>query len=260
MTRLLLAFLLIGTAAAPVALSAGCSSTETKPPQGPAGAGEQKDTEMSHEPCDLKSSDAKGLDANGDGNPDIIKVISGGREVCRAVDFNMDRMIDVFVYYDDAGRVRRRESGFDRDAQPDEISYYQNGALVRKERETNNDRKIDTWSYFQGGRLVKEERDSTGDGYVDQWWTFDRPNDPECATVLTDSDGDGKPDEDSKIDTCKKGQGDPFAPKVPAPGSAAPSASASAAPAPDPPPPVEPEPTATPSASPEPPPADRKKP
>lgn len=239
MRRLLLASIVVATTAIPVALVGGCSSTETKPPNGPNAGGDQRDTEMVHEDCDLQSSDAKGLDANGDGKPDIIKVFSGGREVCRAVDINMDRMIDVFVYFDDAGQVRRRESGFDRDTQPDEISYYQGGQLIRKERETNNDRKIDTWSYFTAGRLVKEERDSTGDGYVDQWWTFNRPDQPQCAIVLTDADGDGQPDKDSEIDTCGKNL--PKPPAAPAATMAA-SAEPSAAPAPDPPPPLDPQP------------------
>src|SRR5690606_16043978 len=108
-------------------------------------------------------------------------------------DFNMDGVIDVFVYFDEQGRERRRESGFDRDTLPDEIAIYEGGVLVRKERETNNDRKIDTWDYYENGKLVREERDSTGDGFVDQWWTFNRPDDSDCAIVSTDGDGDGKP-------------------------------------------------------------------
>ncbi len=236
MTRFLLASILIGTAMLPAAVGSGCSAAETKPAKDGSGAGEQREVEITHETCDLESSDAKGLDANADGQFDIITVMSGGRPVCRAVDINMDRMIDVFVYFDAQGKVRRRESGFDRDTQPDEISYYQNGVLIRKERETNNDRKIDTWSYFQGGRLVKEERDSTGDGYVDQWWTFNRPDSPDCATVLTDADGDGLPDKDSKIDTCERDRSAAVVPYAVASASAAPDAP------PEPPPPIDPEP------------------
>ncbi len=220
MSRPWLASTLLGVVLTPAVLATGCTSTDGQPANGPQGAvGEQRDTEIRHEECNLESSDTKRLDANGDGRPDIIKVFGGGRELCRAVDINMDTMIDVFVYFDDAGRVRRRESGFDRDAQPDEIAYYENGVLVRKERETNNDRRIDTWSYYQDGRLVKEERDSTGDGYVDQWWTFDRADQPDCAIVVTDGDGDGRPDPSSKLDTCAKetpgGTAPPPAPPAP---------------------------------------------
>ena len=142
------------------------------------------------------------LDADANGRPEIIRVFDAGRETCRAVDINIDGTIDVFVYFDAQGRERKRESGFDRDTQPDEISYFENGALVRKERETNNDRKLDTWDYYQNGVLVREERDSSGDGFVNQWWSFNRPAEPACAVVVTDTDGDGRPNPDSEVDLC----------------------------------------------------------
>lgn len=165
----------------------------------------KRDTEITHEDCDLSDSDAQVLDADANGRPEIVRVFDGGREVCRAVDINRDTLIDVFVYFDDQGRERRREYGFDRDDRPDEIDIFENGQLVRKERETNNDQKIDTWDYYQGGRLVREERDSAGDGYVDQWWTFHQPDRPNCAIVISDIDGNGKPDEESKVDLCADG-------------------------------------------------------
>jgi hypothetical protein len=185
------------------ALLIGCNGNGRDPNNPNAPAVDKRDTELVHEDCDLSSG--TGTDVNGDGRPDIVKVVSGGREICRAVDINMDAIIDVFVYFDESGQQRRRESGFDRDQRPDEIAYYQGGVLVRKERETNNDEKIDTWSHYEGGRLVREERDSTGDGYVDQWWTFNRADRPKCAVVVTDGDGDGKPDADSEVDLCGEG-------------------------------------------------------
>jgi hypothetical protein len=184
------------------ALAAGCNGNGADPKNPNAPSVEKRDTAIEHEDCDLESG--KGLDANGDGRPDIVKVYSGNKEICRAVDINMDAIIDVYIYYDDAGQTRRRESGFDRDKRPDEIAYYQGGTLARKERETNNDQKIDTWTYFEGGRMMREERDSTGDGYVDQWWTFNNPEDNKCALVVTDGDGDGKPDADSEVDLCQE--------------------------------------------------------
>jgi hypothetical protein len=196
-----------------VALLSGCPSEQNDAKDPTKVALERRDTEMTHEDCDIESSSAKKMDANGDGRPDLVQVLSGNREECRAVDINMDGIIDVFVYYDAQGQVRRRESGFDRDTRPDEISHYQGGALVRKERETNNDTKIDTWDYYEGGRLVREERDSTGDGYVDQWWTFNRPGQDQCAVVVSDGDGDGKPDEGSEIDLCKDSVPAPPEPK-----------------------------------------------
>ena len=194
-----------------VGMLLGACNGNKPDPNAPNAALERRDTEMKHEPCDL--ADGKGIDANGDGRPDIVQVYSGSRETCRAVDINMDTVIDRYVYFDDAGNKRRVESGFDRDMRPDEIAYFEGGQLVRKERETNNDERIDTWSYFQGGRLVREERDSTGDGYVDQWWEFNRADQPSCALVVTDGDGDGEPDEDSQIDTCA--ENDEYAPPQP---------------------------------------------
>jgi hypothetical protein len=157
---------------------------------------------MKHEPCDVDSQQRVVVDVDNDGRPDLVRVFEQGREVCRAIDINMDGVVDVYVYYDAQGQTRRRESGFDRDSRPDEIQIYAGGVLIRKERETNNDEKIDTWDYYAGGRLMREERDATGDGYVDQWWTFNRPGKPKCAVVMVDGDGDGQPDQASAIDLC----------------------------------------------------------
>ena len=236
-------------------LTAGCPGDglgDPKHPTGPTDAS-QRDTELKHEECDLAQEQAVRLDANGDGRPEIIRVQQGGRDVCRAVDINMDGVIDVFIYYEPNGAQRRRESGFDRDTRPDEVSIFQGGVLVRKERETNNDTRIDTWDYYEGGRLVREERDSTGDGYVDQWWVFNRPGDPTCAIVSIDGNGDGQPDPGSELDLCRdkvpaaaktpppppKPDGpippaEPGAPQpAPAPGAPAPGAPAPDSPAPD---------------------------
>jgi hypothetical protein len=191
---------------APWAVACGLVLTQAacpgKDPNDPSRALAPRDTAIVHEPCDLTASGAKTFDADGDGRPELIQVFEGGREVCRAVDFNLDGIIDVFVYFDERGQERRRESGFSRDALPNEIAVFENGVLVRKERETNNDRKLDTWSYYENGQLVREERDSTGDGFVDQWWSFNRPGDTECAIVVTDTDGDGKPNPASALDIC----------------------------------------------------------
>jgi hypothetical protein len=212
---------------------AACTSADSgssPPPATPTG--NERDTEIKHEPCDANGSGAQKIDANGDGRPDIVHVMDKGREVCRIVDLNLDGQIDTFIYYDTAGRERRREADFDRDGRPDEIAHFQDGMLVLKERETNYDDKLDTWDHYEGGRLVKRERDSDGDGLVDQWWSFQDPAHPECAVVASDRNVDGKPDPDNVTDLCAEGRPTGGHSAVPAGStSAAPPASSAAPPA-----------------------------
>src|SRR5262249_23138257 len=148
---------------------------------------------------------------NGDGKPDIIHVMSGNREICRIVDLNLDGTVDAYIYYDENGLERRRESDFDRDGRPDEIAHYKNGKIFLKERETNFDNKIDTWDYYENDRLVRRERDSDGDGIVDQWWNFNNPSNPKCAVVATDRNATGKPDPNSVVDLCAESYSGPKA-------------------------------------------------
>ena len=217
---------------------AACSSAEAEADKAksPAAGGEKRDTTIVHEPCDTESSETVKVDVKGNGTPAIYHVMKGGKEVCRAVDLNMDGKIDVFIYYDDQGRERRREQDFDRDGRADEITIYENGQIKLKLRETNYDDKIDTWDYYENGRLVKRERDTDGDGIIDQWWQFNNPNNPKCAIVASDRNADGKPDPDSVVDLCGESYGAPKAAPAASPAAplraAAPGAAPSAAPAP----------------------------
>jgi hypothetical protein len=181
---------------------AGCAGSTSGGPQGPEGTTGKRDTEFKHEPCDLSSSKAEIMNADTSGRPVIITVKKGDLPACRAVDFKRDGTIDVFVYYDDQGRERRREYGFDHPDRPNEIQYFQNGQLVRKERDTNNAGKIDTWEYYEGGQLVREERDTAGDGVVHEWWTFPQPGNVKCGVVISDVDGTGKPKPETRVDMC----------------------------------------------------------
>lgn len=227
-----------------VALTAGgCGGSEGEAKS----ASEQKRLEIVHESCSVDSGSAIKTDVNGDGSFDIIKVMSGGKEVCRALDLNFDTVKDSFIYFDDAGNIRRRESDFDRDGRPDEIAVFQGGVVVSKELETNFDGKLDTWETYASGRLAKAERDSDGDGLVDEWWDYNRPDAPDCAVVISDRNADGQPDPDTSVDMCGESYKPPAAPSAdapvasssataagsfgPPPASAAPKASASAAPA-----------------------------
>jgi hypothetical protein len=227
--RWLGAFAVVGVAL--LAAASGCSGSQAAKGAQTAGM-TPRDTRIVHEPCDAESSSAQKVDVNGDGRPDIIHVMNGGKETCRVLDLNLDGAVDAFVYYDAQGHERRRESDYDRDGRADEIDVFENGALVRKERETNFDDKIDTWDHYQGEHIARRERDSDGDGVIDQWWQFNDPSNPKCAIVASDANADGKPDPDSVVDLCNEGYKPavPGAPTAPAAPSAAPAAS-SAAPA-----------------------------
>ena len=238
-----------------VCATAACGGADTAQP-----ASAERRLDIVHEPCDVESGSAQKTDVNGDGSPDIIKVMSGGKEVCRAVDLNFDRIKDAFIYFDAAGNERRRESDFDKDGRPDEIAIREGGVLVRKELETNFDMKIDTWETYVNGRLASAERDSDADGIIDEWWDYNRPDKPNCAIVVTDKNQDAEPDPDTAVDMCGEGYKPPPivfgpppslttaapapgpAPSAPAPGGP-PAATATAAPTASPPAPATPDPS-----------------
>ena len=178
----------------------GCGSAGAKGPQ-TASAG-QSPTEIVHEECEVDAASAVKIDVNSDGRPDIVQVMEGTREVCRALDLNFDGRVDNYLYFDGAGNLRRRESDFDRDGLIDEIGYYQGGVITQKHRETNLDGKLDTWDTYANGRLTERMRDTNRDGKVDQWWTFPDPSKMDCPVIALDESGDGKPD--VRHDPCKE--------------------------------------------------------
>ena len=186
--------------AAILVVVAACSTTDGTDAAHPTGF--ERDTELKHEACDGAAAGNERIDVNGDGRPNIVKVMKGGRETCRILDLNLDGAIDAYVYYDDAGLERRREFDFDRDGRVDEIVSLRGGVIFLKERETNFDNQLDTWDYYESGRLVKRERDSDGDGVIDQWWAFNNPTDTRCAAVAFDRNYDGQPDPSGVLDVC----------------------------------------------------------
>jgi hypothetical protein len=204
-------------------LSAACGAAD----EGLQTAQAERALEFAHEPCDVESGEK--VDVNDDGKMDVVRVGASERATCRSVDFNFDGIVDWFVYFDDTGKERRRESDFDRDGRIDEVTTFESGIVRRKERETNNDGKIDTWDTYADGRLAKTERDSDGDGTIDEWWSYNRPDDARCAVVVSDRNSDGQPDQETAVDLCSSEN--TSAPKTPSPGtsaSAAPSASLAA--------------------------------
>ncbi len=161
----------------------------------------ERDVRVIHEPCDTSGGSAERLDANGDGRPEVTIVREGGREVCRAVDLNLDGRVDVWVYLDEHGQLRRREYDFDRDGTIDQIVDYQGGVPVTGERATLLANRLDTWDYYQNGVLARSERDSDSDARIDQWWEYPKPG---CPMIHADANQDGRPDPGTTIDYCKE--------------------------------------------------------
>jgi len=164
-------------------------------------AGVARDVEIHHEDCDLHASGTRATDVNGDGRPDLYSVMKNGHELCRAADLDFDGKIDAWTYFDDQGRMRRRELDFNRDGQIDEIQQYSAGQLVAKERTSTLARRLDTWETYVGGKLKRAERDSNGDGKIDQWWDFKTPD---CPTIASDVSGNGQPDPNAVVDYCSE--------------------------------------------------------
>lgn len=217
----------LGLAGVAVLAAFGCGNSD------PSGVAKAKlpdgvrSEAIEHEACDEAGAKVEVLDANNDGKPDIKRVYSGGREVCRITDLNRDGKPDMFEYYDKNGQLRRREADYDDNGIVNVIEHYENGKIVRRELDTTNQGRIDTWDFFDPntGIRIKRERDATGDGRIDQWWTYEGDK----VTIAMDRNGDGQPDPDSIITLGGNGQ-----PVVD--GGVAAATDAAAAPPPPPPP------------------------
>jgi hypothetical protein len=180
-----------------LACSFGASATSGVKSSGAA----ERNRNVTHEPCELDSSGAERVDANGDGKPDVTVVSEGGKEHCRAADLDFDGKVDLFVYQDGSGRMTRRELDYDRDGNIDEIQLFKDGELTEKHRSTMMVKRLDTWETYSQGRLVKAERDSDGNGKIDQWWDYKTPD---CPLIRSDIDGNGEPDPTSQVDFCSE--------------------------------------------------------
>lgn len=186
-----------------VSLAVACSSSSSgKGSDSPADgwAGESRDTEIKHEECDPKGKEVrsfKGESNLSSGKSFVTRVYQGSREVCSFADLNGDGNIDVYTFFGEDGRIRRREAAYTVSKQIDEIAIYQGGNLQVVMRETNFDGKLDTWDYYEGGKLVRRERDKTGDGRIDEWWTFEPGT--ENATIVQADVHTGKPDPTSTV-------------------------------------------------------------
>ncbi|GAC1560139.1 MAG: hypothetical protein NVS3B10_18590 [Polyangiales bacterium] len=165
-------------------------------------AGESRDIEIKHEPCEPNGHATKVYkadDALSTAKSFVTHVFDGSREICWLADLNGDGKIDVYTYFGDDGLIRRREAGYTVSNAIDEISLYKGGALEIVMRDTTFDGKLDTWDYYEAGKLSRRERDKTGEGRIDEWWTFN-PAGGENATIIQADPRTGKPDPTQKLD------------------------------------------------------------
>jgi hypothetical protein len=238
--RALLAPVVLGAVASAVFAVAACGGSAP----GAAKAAESSRAEtLQHEPCDTSAGKLETLDTNGDGKPDITRVLdkTSGKEICRIGDLNHDGKPEMYEYFDASGLIRRREFCYDDTGVVNGIERYEGGKLVSREFDAEGQHRIDTWDFFdtsvppdpKTGRPAhpaRRERDTTGDGHVNQWWTWNGSK----ITIAVDTTGDGKPDPESQI--VIGGSGSDAPPPADTAASAAPATSSapasSAAPAP----------------------------
>ncbi len=173
------------------------------------------DEGVTHESC--SGSHTESVDTNGDGKPDIERMLDGsGHEICRVVDLNHDGKPDLYEYFDASGAVRRREFCYDDTGTVNAIDTYEGGKLTRREYDIGGQHRIDTWDWFDPNAPVdtatgrpahplRRERDTTGNGQVDQWWTWNGDK----LTIAVDRTGDGKPDPEATIELGGSANGAP---------------------------------------------------
>jgi hypothetical protein len=166
-------------------------------------AGETRDIEIKHEPCEPGGHQTKVYKADDPLSSNVhayvTHVFDGSKEICWLADLNGDGKVDVYTYFDDGGAVRRRESGYTVSNAIDEIALYKAGTLDIVMRDTTFDGKLDTWDYYEQNKLARRERDKTGEGRVDEWWSFTPPG-GDNATIIQADPRTGKPDPTQRLD------------------------------------------------------------
>lgn len=145
--------------------------------------------------CDLTSPSATRTDLNGDGKPDLVKVVVSGLLRCRAADMNFDGTFELIDHFDDAGKVWRRDADMDFDGTYDQIAVELKGRRGERWVDTDGDGRFDVFELLEDSRPVKRYQDRDGDGAVDAWWESEPGA---CARTLTDDDGDGVADREGE--------------------------------------------------------------
>jgi hypothetical protein len=185
---------------AAAALAAGCGGTAAGKIGGRSAKGEESGPMRliaENTRCQVGKDREVLVDLNQDGNADVRKIYAkhGDSEVivCREADLNFDGNLDIFVYFDEQGAIKRDELDLDYDGLIDIISLYAAGKVVKQELDTNSDHrvdrvrvlvdnvptrvegdtnadgKVDYWEFYEGGRLVRVGMDVDKDGRADVW-------------------------------------------------------------------------------------------
>jgi hypothetical protein len=183
----------------------GACSTSVKTASDGSGhdefAGEVRETEIKHEPCEPGGKTVKTYKADdplSSAKAYVTHVFEGSKEVCWLADLNGDGRVDVYTYFGDDGLIRRREAAYSIEKAIDEISLYKGGELDVVMRDTSFDGRLDTWDYYQAGKLVRRERDKNGEGRIDEWWTFTPGSDN--VVIIQADPRTGKPDPSQKLE------------------------------------------------------------
>jgi hypothetical protein len=205
MTRMLLVLCAI-------ALAAGCGGAQGKT-GGNAGIGtavEGANLERidSNKRCETGANREVLVDLNQDEKADVRKIYakSGDTEliVCREADLNFDRKLDIFVYFDDDGRIKRDELDLDYDGVIDIISLYAEGRVVKQELDTNSNGVVDRVRFMENGVPARVEGDTDSNGQIDYWEYYEGGK---LIRVGMDTDGDGRADTWNRDEAVPSGEG-----------------------------------------------------
>ncbi len=216
-----------------IAVACGSSKSETKAsdkgePQVSAGtaAAAESPTQVETD----GNTAIERIDVNGDHKPDVFKYYrlidapAAGKEgadtskgpkkalIRKELDINFDMRIDIVEYYEgEPGKEQkvREELDLDFDGRVDMSRHYKDGNVTLIEMDLGFDGKTDTWSYFQMttddagkpvNRIIERRRDTNGDGKIDIWEYYVKGN---ISKIGTDSNGDGQPDQFTRVDDKK---------------------------------------------------------
>jgi hypothetical protein len=181
-----------------VALAAGCGGAKAETAGGKAGIGtavEGANLERidSNKRCETGGGREVLVDLNQDGKADVRKIYTKSGEVeilsCREADLNFDRKLDVFVYFDEAGVVKRDELDLDFDGAIEIITLYSEGKVVRQDIDTNSDGQVDRVRTISNDKPQKVEGDTNADGKIDYWEYYNAAGTMIRAGLDTDSNG-----------------------------------------------------------------------